>query len=939
MMPQNSRPDDFQFRLAQWILAQLKSERELETVAQQFSLLISQTQAQSVGDLYAHIGELIAQRAASAPIEGSKDHIRLCAELCYYLYSIHFEQQSSHSPRVVFIHERLFELCINSSSTKSTMQSASTQDSNESPSGLDAVLPSDDNMIAIEKNSQLLFHLFNFQLLSLAQISEYVFRVIEGCDASIHARLSGAMAGIRLLVGLFAGCSRGPWQKEANSFNKWVDQHSILDESQANGATDRGEEPRNLNIDGNNLTNKTISSLSNEGDSPFPGSNNVPIHSNQKGHSSQRHAHEEEEMNDMSGNNLGRPPRTPATSRAESPVDTRPEDNETALVVEMGRGNQETNSSDFLAGPLEGTCKPKDENTPCTSGATPTVVMSPLPTTTVPSTASFLSPAPKSSPPLPTLSHSPSTSTAPSTLLSDSLQPTTLQPPHASSPPSGNNVPASSPIDIQRSTDSAQTSGSGSAFESQVPSLLKAPNTETDEQMNERLVQEREEREKLAKEKEERERREREEMEERKRAEEAERQQRDEDERKAREEATRKAEEEQRLVEEARRKEELRAAERKAMEESKQKADEDRATRAREEAQRKAEENRRVNEEAKRKREELQAKMEAERKAKERKANEEATRRANEETEHKAKVDKMREEMEKLAKREAEIKAKRAREREARAEEERKKIERKAKEDKARVDKMREEMERMIKKEAELKAKKEAEHKAKVDKMREDMERIAQREAELRAEREREERREMERKAWEEEEAAKMRRQEEKRAQRMAERQAKKEAKRKAREAMSIEVPAPPEAPPQGYSDEDYDFLLLNYYPHMYAGDLSEHPMPIYSRSSTSLSHRGRGRPYTLSMSRNPRSRQFYSIDDTSPGKRPRPPSPSLSNFPELPSGPPRSPTISPRPPTSPPKFHRVLRLETAQQKNERLAKEEREGVTAAKQEIQKGRR
>ncbi|KAH7329846.1 hypothetical protein B0J17DRAFT_722523 [Rhizoctonia solani] len=900
-------PDDFQFRLAQWLLDQLKSDRDLEIVAQQFSLLISQTQDQSFGDLYSHIGGLIAQRAVGTPVDKSKDDIRLCAELCYCLYSIHFEQRSSRSPRVLFIHERLFEQCISSFSIKSAIQSTSTQESNESLTGLGATSPSEDSKISIKKNSELLFHLFNFQLLSLAQISEYVFRVIEGHGASIGTGLSDAMAGVRLLVGLFPGRSRGPWQKEANSFSKWIDQHTISDKNQANAAMDQSGEPHNITMDGNNLTHKSTSSSSNEGDSLTPGTHVIPISLNETDHPPQSHAHEEDETNNTTGNNLGRPPRTPATSRAESPVDARPEDKVPA-VIETGTENQETSSMNILVSPLESTRKPKDENTPWVSITTSEVTTIPLPTTKTASTTPFFDSASGPSHPSPTLSHPPSNLPVLSALLPGPLQPTTLHTPRALFPLSSNNVPTFSSTNFHHSTNSEQNSNGGSTLEGQVTLLLKLPSTETEEQKNKKLGQE--EKEKAIREKKDRDRMERENIEEKKRAE-AERQETEEGERKVREEAICKAEEERKLIEEAMRKEELQAAERRAIEAAKQKAEEDRAARVREEAERKAEEKRRVKEEAKRKKEELQAKLEAERKAEEHEASKEVTRKAKDEAEHKAKVDKMREEMEKLAKREAEIKAKREKERKAREEEERKEMEKKAKEDKARVDKMRQDMERMFKKEAELKAKKEAEHKAKVDKMREEMEQMTRREAELRARREQEERKEIERKAWEEEEEAKTRRQAELKAQRMAKRQAKKESKRKAREATSIEVPAPPEAPAKWDLNEEYDFPPRDYNPYMYAGGLSEPAMPFYFRPSSSAAQAGL--PCELPTPRNSLLQQFYPTYTTTPQDRPRAPSPSLndSDFPELPSSSSKPPKT---PPAIPPKRQRVLRLVTEQQ-------------------------
>ncbi|KDN42253.1 hypothetical protein RSAG8_06920, partial [Rhizoctonia solani AG-8 WAC10335] len=356
-MSQTSGQDDFQFRLAQWILDQLKSHKELETVTQQFSLLVTQTQEQSVGDLYVHIGGLILERTARIQLEGSKDDIRLCAELCYYLLAIHFEQRSG-LPRVVFIHEHLFRLCIDSISAENIVQSAKAWDGNESTTGLGTASPSNNNEISVEKNSELIFHLFNFQLISLAQISEYTFRVISSHGTSIGTRLGDAVAGVRLLAGLFPG-SHGPWKREIDAFNRWINTHSILDENKAHTSSDsaiQSQEPHGITAKDKPTQDKSPSSpLTNNNGGP-------PLNSLDGLTTSDEKAREEEKVDDT------------------SPVEEWPEEKPLSTDVTTSAELQMASSADASSSATEDL--PKDME-----GSTSSVTITPPVTRRTPSTS------------------------------------------------------------------------------------------------------------------------------------------------------------------------------------------------------------------------------------------------------------------------------------------------------------------------------------------------------------------------------------------------------------------------------------------------------------------------------------------------------------------------------------------------------------------------
>ncbi|KAL5638206.1 hypothetical protein ACGC1H_005044 [Rhizoctonia solani] len=843
-MLQMSRQDDFQLRLAQWILDQLKTVKELEAVTQQFSLLVTQTQEQSIGDLYAHIGGLILERTNRVQSEDSKDDIHLCAELCYYLLAIHFEQRSDISARVILVHEHLFCLCIDSLSTGNNVELAKTH-SSEASTRSGETPPWSDNEIAIEKNSELLFHLFKFQLISLAQISQYIFRVISSHEASIDTRLSNAVVGVRLLVGLFPR-SHGPWKKELDSFNKWIGTHSTLDENKANAGLDdvtQSNEPDDIPTKGQTTDDQIPASpLCNVSDDPL-NLLDAPVNSNKTPHLSQSQVYEEEEMDDTVGNNAGKPPRTPSTSRVESPVEAFSEEERLSTNVATSAERQKMSSGASVKS-TENVLKDTKGSAPWSSITISNDATNPL----SPTASSSLGPAAGfNSPPTPPRLSISSSHTSPSIAIAP------LQIPQVSSPSSSNDNAV--PNNLHRVTNRVQINGAGeetSTLEYQVQSSPKFTSTEIEERANGRPPKGQEEKEKEIREKEERARKEREKIEESKQD---------------REEAERKAEEE-RKADVASGGKELQVAKRKSIGEAKQETKQDRV--AREKAERKAEK-RRVREEAKRKEDELRAALEAEREDNERKAKEEEDRKAREEAEHRAQVDKMREDMERMAKREAELKAKRE---EERKEQERKEMERMAKEEEERrvqVVKIRQEMERMAKKEAELKLKREAEHKAIVDKMREDMERMASREAEIKARREekRQAREEEERKAREEAERKELerrakkaeedRRQAERKAKRIAERQSKKEGKRKVLRIGTTPY-AESEAPPQWGPAEYYYSPPNEYDPYMGWVGSSQNQYSFMPQTSQFV--------------------PLFSLQH--PTTRPRPPSPSLSNFPPL---------------------------------------------------------
>ncbi|KAG8683700.1 hypothetical protein FRC11_013208 [Ceratobasidium sp. 423] len=336
------------------------------SMTQQFSSLIFQVQehAQAIGDLYAHIGNLIFRKTTRSQLEDSKVIIRLYAELCYSLFAVRIQQRSGLSPRVVLIHEHLVRLCVDPPSAESVPETTNTLANGKATAGSTPMSPRDGSKPPAEKIAELLSQLCDFQLLSLSQICEYMLRVIEGHKAAASTSLADAVAGVRLLNELFPKHSHGPWKNKANFFRGWIDIHSSSNENQANmigGSTSQPKERYPFNSSGDtNINNRSLISaaptpqsllggntmtypgaLSNDEDYPPPTPADGLVPPIEAIRSLQIKDYEEETAN-MSRNNLGRPPQTPVISCATSLADET-SNNQGPMGVAESIGNQPTN--------------------------------------------------------------------------------------------------------------------------------------------------------------------------------------------------------------------------------------------------------------------------------------------------------------------------------------------------------------------------------------------------------------------------------------------------------------------------------------------------------------------------------------------------------------------------------------------------------------------
>ncbi|CEL52510.1 hypothetical protein RSOLAG1IB_05714 [Rhizoctonia solani AG-1 IB] len=335
------RLDEFQLRLAQWLLDQINSQRELETVTQQFNLLISQTPEQVIGELYTHVGRQVFQKVAQIQPGSSRDSIRLCSELCYSLSVFHFKQRSrlDLSVRITLVHEHLFCLCIKSLSSDHIADPAN----DEGNSGSITLMPSPHKgaEISVTNTSELLFYLCDFRLVSLAQVSEYMFRVVETCKTSNGARLEDAVAGVRLLYGLFPSDSRAPWKNEANEFEAWIDSHSCKGQAEATtDVPDSSDHDRVANMEQSANKGSSDPSFGNNTGEPPLHLISHPVSPEEPALSSHSPIHEEN-IEITTGNNLGKPPPTPVVSRPESPVDVCSNENNAKEKEERERVEKE----------------------------------------------------------------------------------------------------------------------------------------------------------------------------------------------------------------------------------------------------------------------------------------------------------------------------------------------------------------------------------------------------------------------------------------------------------------------------------------------------------------------------------------------------------------------------------------------------------------------
>ncbi|CAE6493111.1 unnamed protein product, partial [Rhizoctonia solani] len=214
---------------------------------------------------------------------------------------------------------------------------ANVRGRSEDATGPSAASPWNVDGISVEKNSQLLFNLCDFRLISLAQIHEYVQRVIRSHKIAIGTRLGDAVSGVRLLNELFSDNSPAPWKSEGVSFAGWTDAHTSSNETQIGPSVDgaiQGEGPHIVTeVDEAVIKPRSFSTLGNDDSNPALHPLSDHVSSSEVAHLEQSPV---QEMVSLTGNNFGKPPQTPVLSRSVSPVNAPSGEKQVPVVVTTG---------------------------------------------------------------------------------------------------------------------------------------------------------------------------------------------------------------------------------------------------------------------------------------------------------------------------------------------------------------------------------------------------------------------------------------------------------------------------------------------------------------------------------------------------------------------------------------------------------------------------
>ncbi|CAE6489432.1 unnamed protein product [Rhizoctonia solani] len=266
------------------------------------------------------------------------------------------------------IHDHLFCLCIDSLSSGNNTESASAHTHSETAAEHEVtdgwVTPTlDGNEISLGRIFELLSRLHEFQLLSLAQLCEYIFRVIEWYKTATGPAATEAVTGIRSLLSSCCPNPRcSPWENEIVSFCKWVDTRSRLDEYQDNANAGGADEAKMQHV----VANPEDIMINHSGPSIATSSNlisSLGTRPSDDGHGSacrnklngltEVHDCQEGEMDETAGNNIGKPPQTPGASRPESPADAFLEEKQ--VLMTLPKGMEHRTMSSINPGSVRGT--------------------------------------------------------------------------------------------------------------------------------------------------------------------------------------------------------------------------------------------------------------------------------------------------------------------------------------------------------------------------------------------------------------------------------------------------------------------------------------------------------------------------------------------------------------------------------------------------------
>ncbi|CAE6467305.1 hypothetical protein ACGC1H_005045 [Rhizoctonia solani] len=224
MKQSNARKDTVSLKLIDWLLDQLQSDEELETITRQLEALVLPLQGKARADLYAHISRRILERCSKNPEELSA---RLYAQLCLSLFIASIRDPSGPN-HMMAVHDHLFSLCVNSSplgylETAGQLGTARTGRYSISDSIQDtgaSQLGNATTTTNTESLTPLVSSLFGLGLISVAQVYQFIFQLTKPSSASSTGHgLSGVCT---LLEAHGRDLNATPWEVEMERLFEWA---------------------------------------------------------------------------------------------------------------------------------------------------------------------------------------------------------------------------------------------------------------------------------------------------------------------------------------------------------------------------------------------------------------------------------------------------------------------------------------------------------------------------------------------------------------------------------------------------------------------------------------------------------------------------------------------------------------------------------------------
>ncbi|CAE7149112.1 unnamed protein product, partial [Rhizoctonia solani] len=225
----NTKRNTTSLKLIEWLLDQLQSEGEFDTIIRQLETLVLPQQGKSTSTLYAHISHRIFEQYLVNPDDlSAKLYARLCHSL--FLASIKPIHNSGGFNQTIGVHDYLFALCVRSQPLEYTADRPETTNIGvRSDSIRDAGAGLRENIatiIDIKTITSLVSSLFGYGLISVAQVYQFISQLIAPSPTSPMER---ALPGICTLLeahGLFLNAT--PWEGEMRRLLEWAKAEIII---------------------------------------------------------------------------------------------------------------------------------------------------------------------------------------------------------------------------------------------------------------------------------------------------------------------------------------------------------------------------------------------------------------------------------------------------------------------------------------------------------------------------------------------------------------------------------------------------------------------------------------------------------------------------------------------------------------------------------------